>query len=100
MGRRRIGFRGGVWTCARFDKTIEEVFGITYHKRYVVRLLKRLHWTPQAPIRRALQRGEEAIARWRDEVWPELQDRERPERRVLVFVDESGFYLLPVVVKT
>ena len=42
----------------------------------------------------------EAIRRWRDEVWPELQRRARRERRVLVFEDESGFYLLPGLVRT
>ena len=52
------------------------------------------------PIRRAIQRDEEAIRRWRDEVWPDLQRRARRERRVLVFEDESGFYLLPGVVRT
>ena len=52
------------------------------------------------PIRRAIQRDEEAIRRWRDEVWPDLRRRARRERRVLVFEDESGFYLLPGVVKT
>ena len=29
-----------------------------------------------------------------------LKEKARRERRVLVFVDESGFYLLPGVVKT
>src|SRR5437764_436282 len=32
--------------------------------------------------------------------WPELRRRARRERRALVFEDESGFYLLPGVVKT
>ena len=41
-----------------------------------------------------------AIARWRTEVWPELRRRAVAERRTLVFVDESGFYLLPGVVRT
>jgi len=50
--------------------------------------------TPQAAIKRAIQRDEEAIERWRDEVWPELRRRTRRERRTLVFEDESGFYLL------
>ena len=52
------------------------------------------------PIRRAIQRDEEAIGRWRDEVWPDLRRRARRERRALVFEDESGFYLLPGVVRT
>ena len=63
-------------------------------------MLKRLGWTPQVPITRAIQRDEEAITRWRVESWPALKEKARRERRALVFVDESGFYLLPGVVKT
>lgn len=99
-GAEAYGFRGDVWTCARIARVIEEEFGVRYHKDHVGRLLKELHWTPQVPIRRAIQRDEEAIKRWRDELWPELLRRARRERRVLVFEDESGFYLLPGMVRT
>ena len=99
-GPEAYGFRGEVWTCARIARVIEEEFGVRYHKDHVGRLLKELRWTPQVPIRRAIQRDEEAIRRWRVEVWPDLQRRARRERRVLVFEDESGFYLLPGLVRT
>ncbi len=99
-GAEAYGFRGEVWTCARIAQVIEEEFGVRYHKDHVGRLLRELHGTPQVPIRRAIQRDEEAIRRWRDAVWPEVQRRARRERRVLVFEDESGFYLLPGVVRT
>jgi transposase len=99
-GAEAYGFRGEVWTCARIARVIEEEFGVRYHKDHVGRLLQELRWTPQVPIKRALQRDEEAIRRWRQEVWPALQRRARRERRVLVFADESGFYLLPGVVRT
>jgi transposase len=99
-GTQAYGFRGQVWTCARVAWVIEEEFGVRYHRGHVSRLLKELHWTPQQPIKRAIQRDEAAICRWRDEVWPELRRRAHHERRVLVFEDESGFYLLPGVVKT
>jgi transposase len=99
-GAEAYGFRGEVWTCARVARVIEEEFGVHYHKDHVGRLLRELRWTPQVPIRRAIQRDEGAIRRWRDEVWPDLQRRARRERRVLVFEDESGFYLLPGVVRT
>ncbi|HET7522833.1 MAG TPA: IS630 family transposase, partial [Acidimicrobiales bacterium] len=99
-GPEAYGFRGQVWTCARVARVIEEEFGVRYHKDHVGRLLKGLHWTPQQPIKRAIQRDDEAIQRWRDETWPELRRRARRERRALVFEDESGFYLLPGVVKT
>lgn len=99
-GAEAYGFRGEVWTCARIARVIEEEFGIRYHKGHVSRLLRELGWTPQAPIRRALQRDEAAIQRWQSHVWPELQRRARRERRTLVFEDESGFYLLPGIVRT
>ena len=99
-GAEAYGFRGDVWTCARIARVIEEEFGVRYHKDHVGRLLRELRWTPQVPIRRAIQRDEEAIERWRLDVWPELRRRARRERRVLIFEDESGFYLLPGVVRT
>jgi len=99
-GAEAYGFRGEVWTCARVARVIEEEFGVSYSKSQVSRLLRDLGWTPQVPITRALQRDEEAVERWRAEVWPGLQRRAKRERRTLVFVDESGFYLLPGVVKT
>jgi transposase len=99
-GPEAYGFRGQVWTRARIARVLEEEFGVRYHKGHVGRLLQELRWTPQVPIRRALQRDEGAIRRWRDEVWPGLLRRARRERRVLVFADESGFYLLPGLVRT
>jgi transposase len=99
-GAEAYGFRGEVWTCARIARVIEEELGVRYHKGHVGRLLQELRWTPQMPIRRAIQRDDEAIRRWRAEVWPGLRRRARRERRVLVFEDESGFYLLPGLVRT
>jgi transposase len=99
-GPEAYGSRGEVWTWARVAKVIEQEFGVSYHKGHVARLLKGLCRTPRVPIRRAIQRDEAAIESGRREVWPELVKRSRRERRVVVFVDESGFYLLPGVVKT
>ena len=99
-GAEAYGFRGELWTCARIAFVIQEEFGVRYHKGHVGRLLKELGWTPQMPIRRAIQRNERAIRRWRAEVWPELRKQASRERRVLVFEDESGFYLLPGLVRT
>jgi transposase len=99
-GPEAYGFRGEAWTCCRIARVIDEEFGVLYHKDHVSRLLKELHWTPQVPIKRAIQRDEQAIQSWREEVWPELRQRAKHERRVLVFADESGFYLLPGLVRT
>ena len=99
-GPEAYGFRGEVWTCPRVVDVLAREFGVTYHRDHVSRILKELGWTPQIPITRAIQRDEAAIARWRTETWPTVRRQAATERRTLVFVDESGFYLLPGVVKT
>jgi transposase len=50
-------------------------FGVSYHKAHVSRLLKRLRWTPQLPIKRAAQRDAALSKQWRLYVWPELKKR-------------------------
>lgn len=74
-------FRGDVWTRGRVAKVIEEQFGVTYSEPHVGRLLAACGWTLQKPIRRARQRDEAAIERWRTERWPELKKgRKRKDR--------------------
>ncbi len=94
-GAEAYGFRGDVWTNARVAKVIKGEWSVCYHRSHVARLLKELQWTPQLPIVRATQRDEDAIASWRKEQWPELKKQARLERKTLVFVDESSFYLFP-----
>lgn len=99
-GPEAYGFRGEFWNCDRVASVLKEEFGVEYHPGHVSRILKELQWTPQVPVTRALQRDEEEIERWRREVWPELLQQAARERRTLIFVDESGFYLLPSIVRT
>src|ERR1051326_610022 len=99
-GPEASGFRGNVWTCARVVGVLFEELGVSYSKSQVSRLLKHLGWTPQIPITRAIQRDEVAIEQWRHTNWPALKQKARRLGLDLIFVDESGFYLLPSVVKT
>jgi transposase len=75
-------------------------FGINYHRSHIARLMKELRWTPQQPIERAAQRDETEITKWRTKTWLEIRKKAILERRLLLFVDESGFYLLPAILKT
>ena len=99
-GAEAYGFRGEVWTCARVGAVIAHKLGVVYHRAHVSRLSKELAWTPQKPPARAAQRDEIKIAQWRQEVWPGLVRQARRERRIIVFIDEAGFYLLPGLVRT
>ena len=80
-GPEAYGFRGQVWTRKRVAEVIHLTFGIVYHPTHVGRLLNALCWSPQKPMRRARQRDEAAIARWRPETWPAIKKGQPPSRR-------------------
>ena len=72
-GAEAHGFRGEVWTCERVAIVIRREFGVSYHPAHVSRLLKALRQSLQKPQRRAEQRDEEAIKRWKEQRWPSLK---------------------------
>jgi hypothetical protein len=89
-----------LWTLARIARLIKQHFGIRYHPGHVWKLLRKLGWSCQKPERRALQRDEAAIAHWKRYLWPHIRRRANALGAWLVFVDESGFLLIPNVKRT
>jgi transposase len=67
------GYRTNLWTTARIAEVVERKFGIRYHRAHVGRLMHSLKWTPQKPERRALERDEEKIKRWKQRDWPRVK---------------------------
>ena len=67
------GYSTDVWTTQRIADLIAEEFGVRYHRDHVGRLLHRLKWSCQKPDRRALERNEERIERWKREEWPRIK---------------------------
>ena len=73
------GYRTELWTLARVAEVIAVTFGVPYHPSQVWRILRAMGWTCQKPERRARERDEEAIARWRRVDWPNI--KKRPKKR-------------------
>lgn len=67
------GFTGKAWSCGRVAKVILWQFGVSYHPAHVSRILRGIGFLRQKPMRRANQRDEAAIERWKSEYWPELK---------------------------
>jgi transposase len=70
QGARAHGFDTDHWTLARIATVIEQTTGARYHPGHVGKLLRRMGWRLQRPARRAIERDEQAIARWVAEDWP------------------------------
>ena len=73
------GFATDLWTLARVAQVIERLFGVKYHPGYVWYLLRDMGWSCQKPERRARERDEEAIERWRKEEWPRIKKKPTSE---------------------
>lgn len=71
------GYRTELWTTARVAEVIEREFGVAYHRDHVGRLLHGLGWSHQKPERRAAERDERAIARWKQVDWPRIKKKPR-----------------------
>src|SRR2546430_3856977 len=54
-------------------EVIERKFRVRYHRDHVGRLMHSLKWSPQKPERRALERKDAEIERWKKEEWPRVK---------------------------
>ena len=71
------GYRTNLWTTARIAEVIQREFGVQYHRDHVGRLMHSLQWSWQKPERRALERNEKAIERWKQKDWPRIKKTRR-----------------------
>ncbi len=74
-----LGYGTSLWTAWRVADLIERECGVKYSTVHAWRVLRSLGWTPQRPSRRALERDEEKIIRWKHERWPELKKTPKSE---------------------
>ena len=74
-GAPAAGVPTDLWTGPRVVELIQARFGIHYEVSGVWRLLRSLGWTPQKPVRRAVERQEREIRRWIKKQWPRIKKK-------------------------
>ena len=68
------GFAGDQrWTLGRIKTLIGRLFHVGYTVEGVWKLMRRHGWSCQVPVRQALERDDEAVAVWKDQVWPDIK---------------------------
>lgn len=73
------GYSTDLWTLPRVAEVIAWTFGVHYHPAHVWKILRGEGWSCQKPERRARERDEAAIQRWRQLRWSHI--KKRPPRR-------------------
>ncbi len=100
QGAEAFGFRGDVWTAKRVTTVIRREFGVRYHPNHIGNLLRAAGWSVQKPVQRASQRNEAADRGVAGRALAGPKKGADQEGRTIVWVDESGFYLLPGAIRT
>ncbi len=72
-GPGKHGYRTELWTLKRVAEVIRKQFGVRYDPSGVWHVLRQLGWSCQKPERRARERDEKAIERWRKKDWPRIK---------------------------
>ena len=67
------GYKTQLWTLPRTADLIEKLTGVHYHPGHVWRILGQLGFSCQRPERRATERDEREIRRWKRVKWPALK---------------------------
>lgn len=101
QGAKAHGWANQLWTADRVTRLIQQRFGIEFHPEHVRKILKRrLRWTSQKPRRKARERNDKEVERWKADEMPRIVREAWQRRAHLVFLDESGFHLTPTVRRT
>lgn len=72
-GPQAHGYPTDLWTLPRVAEVIHKRFGVHYDPSHVWRILNALGWSAQKPERRARERDEKSIERWRQRDWPRIK---------------------------
>jgi transposase len=75
QGPRKHGYRTELWTLKRVAEVIRQHFGVRYDPSGVWHVLRGMDWSCQKPERRARERNDKAIERWRAKDWPRIKKR-------------------------
>jgi transposase len=73
------GYKTNLWTLPRVAALIKELTGVQYHPGHVWRLLGDNGFSCQRPERRAIERDESKIRRWKRVEWPAI--KKKPAKR-------------------
>ena len=72
-GAQAHGFSTDLWTAARVQQVILQRYGVKFHVNYLPELLRSLGFSRQKPVRKARERNEAEIERWKGTTWPRIK---------------------------
>nr|RNF77417.1 IS630 family transposase [Acidithiobacillus sulfuriphilus] len=79
-----------LWTRPAIRALIRDHFGVDLQERLIGKYLKRWGFTPQRPVKRALEQNPEAVRQWLEQDYPRLRAQAAQEGAVIYWGDETA----------
>ncbi|MGY6275272.1 IS630 family transposase [Methylomonas sp. MgM2] len=79
-----------LWTRPAIKELIRERFGVELQDRLIGKYLKRWGFTPQRPIKKALEQDPAKVTEWLEATYPALQTKAKAEGASLLWGDETA----------
>jgi len=95
----RLKLPFALWNRMAIKQLIRQLWAIDMPIRTVGEYLRRWGFTPQLPIYMRGERDEDEIKRWKEE-FKNIRNASKNRNAYLVFIDESGFMLSPVRIRS
>jgi transposase len=86
----QLSLPGFLWTRALVRDLIRNELGVELGEDTVGRYLRAWGFSPQKPMRRAYEQSDEAVRRWLEERYPEIEKRAYKDRAEILWADEMG----------
>lgn len=79
------GFPTGRWTLRRVQELIQQKFKITYHPKYLNRLLWNLGFSPQKPLRQVIEQDKALVTALLQREWSRIKKVSAARRNNRIF---------------
>jgi len=79
-----------LWSRHAVQQLIKDRFTVSYTLQGVGKLLKDWGFTPQRPAKRAIERNDEAVKKWKEVDYPQLASRAKAENAEIWWGDETA----------
>jgi len=86
----QMKLRFALWTRPAIKALVRERFGVELQDRLIGKYLKRWGFTPQRPIKRALEQRPEEVSRWLKQTYPGVAARAKAEGALIYWGDETA----------
>ena len=86
----QLKFEFALWTRDIIREVIKDQFDLKLSAVSVGRLLKKMGFSPQKPLRRAYQQDKDRVEKWLNEEYPVIYKQARSEKAAIFLADESG----------